>query len=107
YLLFGGPMIDSRDVRLHKPTTSDLEWAETNYFSFYVPEESLNGCIYVLTRANVATPCLRSSSFRDSGVINGKPSTTTLGCICRCRRAISTTIDCRTGCTCVRRTRRE
>jgi hypothetical protein len=47
-------MIDSRDVRIHKPTTADLEWAETNYFSFYVPEESLNGCIYVLTRANVA-----------------------------------------------------
>jgi len=46
-------MIEARDVRLHTPTSKDLEWAETNYFSFYLPDEKLNGSIYVLARANV------------------------------------------------------
>ena len=46
-------MIEAKDIRLHPPAGKEIEWAETNYFSFYVPEESLNGCVYVLTRANV------------------------------------------------------
>jgi hypothetical protein len=46
-------MIEERDVRLHPPTSKAIEWAETNYFSFYLPDEGLNGSIYVLARANV------------------------------------------------------
>jgi hypothetical protein len=46
-------MIEPKEVRLHPPTGNDLYSAETNHFSFYVPEASPNGCVYVLTRANV------------------------------------------------------
>lgn len=42
-------MITNADASLHTPT--DPNWAETNWFSFQLPEYNLHGAIYVLMRA--------------------------------------------------------
>jgi hypothetical protein len=41
-------VITSADASLHAPQGTD--WAETNWFSFQVPEHNLHGAIYVLIR---------------------------------------------------------
>jgi len=46
-------MIVEGDDLLHQPSTTDPAWAETNYFSFCIPEEGLNGEVYVLFRPNL------------------------------------------------------
>lgn len=44
-------MITAKDMRFHQPENpDDFLWSETNYFSFNIPEEKLNGTIYLLTR---------------------------------------------------------
>ena len=44
-------MISAKDIDLHTPANVDHEWAETNYFGFYIPEERLLGSIYTVARA--------------------------------------------------------
>lgn len=55
-------MIDAADAEFHAPESSD--WAETNYFGFYVPEERLNVGVYALFRPQLgivlSTVCLNS-----------------------------------------------
>jgi hypothetical protein len=43
-------MIAARDAEFHPPVPGNVVWAETNSFSFYVPERNLCGLIYVLAR---------------------------------------------------------
>jgi hypothetical protein len=43
-------MITERDVQYHPAPDGNPEWAESNFFGFYIPEKNLCGCIYVLTR---------------------------------------------------------
>lgn len=44
-------MIFDKDIDLHTPANVDHEWAETNFFGFYIPEERLLGSIYTVARA--------------------------------------------------------
>lgn len=57
-------MISPSDASLHRPTSDDPTWAETNFFGFYVPELNLNCGIYALVRTNLgvalSTICLNS-----------------------------------------------
>ena len=46
-------MIMPEDVRFHTPADVQYDWAETNFFSFYVPEANLTGWIYLVARAGV------------------------------------------------------
>ncbi len=46
-------MIDSKDIDFHTPAEDRHDWAETNYFGFYIPEERLLGSIYTVARAGV------------------------------------------------------
>jgi hypothetical protein len=57
-------MITAKDILLHTPASKEHQWAETNYFSFNIPELGLNGCIYVLTRANVGATLSTVVLFR-------------------------------------------
>lgn len=43
-------MIRPEDVQFHTPEDVDHVWAETNFFSFYVPEPNLTGWIYTVAR---------------------------------------------------------
>jgi hypothetical protein len=42
-------MITPADASLHSPAGRD--WAETNFWSFQIPDENLNGAVYTLIRA--------------------------------------------------------
>lgn len=46
-------VITPEDASLHRPTSEDPTWAETNFFGFYVPELNLNCGVYVLLRTNL------------------------------------------------------
>ena len=46
-------MIIARDIDFHHAAGVNHEWAETNFFSFYVPEERLLGSIYTVARAGL------------------------------------------------------
>jgi hypothetical protein len=43
-------MITAADIDYHAPPDDDPTWGETNFFGFYVPERSLCGSVYVVTR---------------------------------------------------------
>ena len=44
-------MITTKDMRFHPPEDPDnFLWSETNYFSFNIPEEKINGTVYMLAR---------------------------------------------------------
>ena len=43
-------MIGPEDADFHCPPDADYRWAETNIFSFLVPEEKLMACIYTVSR---------------------------------------------------------
>ena len=42
-------MIEAQDASLHEP--GGPRWAETNFWSFQIPEENMNGAVYALIRA--------------------------------------------------------
>lgn len=44
-------MITAKDIEFHHAPGVDHEWAETNFFGFYIPEERLLGSIYTVARA--------------------------------------------------------
>ena len=44
-------MITAQDIEFHTPADVNHEWAETNYFGFYIPGERLLGSIYTVARA--------------------------------------------------------
>lgn len=46
-------MITAKDIEFHHAEGVNHEWAETNFFSFYVPEERLLGSIYTVARAGL------------------------------------------------------
>lgn len=46
-------MITAKDIDYHHAPGVNHEWAETNFFSFYIPEERLLGSIYTVARAGV------------------------------------------------------
>jgi hypothetical protein len=46
-------MIRPSDVAYHTPDDVQYDWAETNYFSFYIPEANLTGWVYVIARPGV------------------------------------------------------
>ena len=46
-------MITAKDIDFHHDAGVNHEWAETNFFSFYVPEERLLGSIYTVARAGL------------------------------------------------------
>ena len=61
-------MITAGDASLHRPTSDDPTWAETNFFGFYVPDLQLNCGVYTLFRANLgvglSTICMNSKRVR-------------------------------------------
>jgi hypothetical protein len=46
-------VITAKDIEFHHAAGVNHEWAETNFFSFYVPEERLLGSIYTVARAGL------------------------------------------------------
>ncbi|MCB2051472.1 MAG: hypothetical protein KDE63_08590, partial [Novosphingobium sp.] len=46
-------MIRPQDVGYHTPDDVKHDWAETNYFSFVVPEANLTGWVYTIARPAV------------------------------------------------------
>ena len=42
-------MITSADASLHTPEGEN--WAETNWWSFQIPEQNMHGAVYALMRA--------------------------------------------------------
>lgn len=46
-------MITAADVALHTPENVTYDWAETNYFSFYIPEANITAWVYVIARPGV------------------------------------------------------
>lgn len=44
-------MITAKDIDFHHAPGVNHEWAETNFFGFYIPEERLLGSIYTVARA--------------------------------------------------------
>jgi hypothetical protein len=46
-------MITAKDVEFHYPSQPDYNWAETNFFSFYVADRNLCGSIYVVMRPSL------------------------------------------------------
>ncbi len=46
-------MIRQTDVKFHTPTNVSYDWAETNYFSVYIPEDNVTAWVYIVARAGV------------------------------------------------------
>ncbi len=46
-------MIKQEDIDFHTPENADYLWAETNYFSFIIPEEQLFGSVYMVFRKGI------------------------------------------------------
>ncbi len=46
-------MIRPEDVSYHTPQDVEYDWAETNYFSFIVPEANLTGWVYTIARPGI------------------------------------------------------
>ncbi len=46
-------MITAKDIDFHHAPDVNHEWAETNFFSFYIPEERLLGTVYTVVRARL------------------------------------------------------
>lgn len=46
-------MIRPEDVRFHTPENVAYDWAETNFFSFYVEEANLTGWVYTIARPGI------------------------------------------------------
>lgn len=46
-------MIRAADVAFHTPADVEYDWAETNYFSFYIPEANITAWLYVIARPGV------------------------------------------------------
>jgi hypothetical protein len=46
-------VITARDMDFHHAAGVNHEWAETNFFSFYIPEERLLGTVYTVVRAGL------------------------------------------------------
>lgn len=60
-------MITEQDMYFHPPTSDDPTWAETNYFGFYVPEESIHVGAYVQTKPNLGAVLSSISIFDGIG----------------------------------------
>ena len=48
-------MIFDKDIVYHTPDPCPFDWAETNYFYFYVPEAHLMGWVYFVARPGVGS----------------------------------------------------
>ena len=46
-------MIRPEDVKFHTPPQVGYDWAETKFFSVYIPEDNLTAWVYVVLRAGV------------------------------------------------------
>jgi hypothetical protein len=46
-------MIHESDIALHTPADVPFDWAETGFFTFFVPEANLMAWIYIVHRASV------------------------------------------------------
>jgi hypothetical protein len=46
-------MINASDVGYHTPKDVNYDWAETMYFSIYIPEANITAWVYVVARAGV------------------------------------------------------
>ncbi len=46
-------MIKTSDVAFHTPADVSHDWAETNYFSIYIPEPNITAWVYVIGRPGV------------------------------------------------------
>ena len=46
-------MVSKRDDLLHKPTSDDYTWTESNYFIVHLPERRMNGHVYALFKSNL------------------------------------------------------
>jgi hypothetical protein len=46
-------MISAEDVRFHLPADMAYDWAETSYFSIYIPEHNVAAWIYLIARKGV------------------------------------------------------
>jgi hypothetical protein len=46
-------MIRARDVSFHTPSDVSYDWAETNFFSIYIPEPNITAWVYTIARPGV------------------------------------------------------
>ncbi|WP_017777637.1 DUF7065 domain-containing protein [Paraburkholderia kururiensis] len=58
-------MILAEDVKFHTPAEAAYDWAETNFFSVYVPEANITAWVYVIARPGVGACVV------DVSMING------------------------------------
>jgi hypothetical protein len=58
-------MIRASDVAFHTPSNVTYDWAETTYFSVYIPEGNITAWVYIVMRAGVG------AAMADIEVING------------------------------------
>ena len=65
-------MITAEDMKFHKPTSDDPEWAETNYFPFHIEEAGIQMAAYVLTRPNLGVVLADVFAYQGS---NPSPTT--------------------------------
>ncbi len=65
-------MITAEDMKFHKPTSNDPEWAETNYFPFHIEEEGIQVAAYVLARPNLGVVLADVFAYQGS---NPSPTT--------------------------------
>lgn len=49
----GITMIFPEDVEFHTPIPTPVDWAETNFFGFYIPNQRIMGSIYTVARPGV------------------------------------------------------
>ena len=54
----------AEDDLLHRPRFNDPQWTETNFFTFYMPEENMAGYIYFTTKSNLGVATYGVSIFR-------------------------------------------
>jgi len=70
-LLELGTLITARDAKFHEPFFAEPMWAETNWFSFVIPEEKISAHVRVVFRSNqqvVASQIIVYSGFCDSNI---------------------------------------
>jgi hypothetical protein len=46
-------MIKPEDVKFHTPVEAPYDWAETNFFSVYIPEANITAWVYIIARPGV------------------------------------------------------
>ncbi len=63
-------MIRPEDVGFHTPSDVQHDWAETNFFSIYIPEPNITAWVYTVARAGVGAMAVDVSAINGIGYLN-------------------------------------